>query len=156
MDGGRIIFLLDTGKLQTLKFLTFRFESDPQGEFRLDAVIEREEYTAEKTRLMSQKKSLEEQMASLTTGRADWLEPLEKWILTAKNMGKIAVSGSLQEKRVLASKVFGSNLVLDCKKARGSCVKPWSLLVKNSSSGGMVRAAGFEPSKNTRFTGELR
>jgi hypothetical protein len=33
-------------------------------------------------------------------------------------------NGSPQEKKVLAQKVFGSNLVLDCKKARGSCAKP--------------------------------
>ena len=111
----------------------------------LDAVIERDEYTAEKTKLMSQKKTLEAQNATLSAGRANWLEPLTEWILTAKNAGEIAVSGSLQEKRVLAQKVFGSNLVLDCKKARGSCVNPWSHLLDNSSSGGMVRGKGLEP-----------
>jgi hypothetical protein len=74
----------------------------------------------------------------LSAGRADWLEPFQSWVLTAKNAGEIAVSGSLQEKRVLAQKVFGSNLVLDCKKARGCCVKPWSLLVEKSPSGGVV------------------
>ncbi len=35
--------------------------------------------------------------------------------------------------------------ILDCKKARGSCVKPWSYLLDNSSSGGMVRGKGLEP-----------
>ena len=115
----------------------------------LDAVIEREDYTAEKMKLMGQKKSLEGQIAALSAGRADWLEPFQKWILSAKNAGEIAVSGSLQEKRVLALEVFGSNLVLDGKKARGSCVKSWSLLVENSSSGGMVRAVGFEPTTPT-------
>ena len=98
---------------------------------------------------MSQKKSLEGQIAALSTGRANWLEPFTEWILSAKNAGKTAVSGSLQEKRVLALKIFGSNLVLEGKKARGSCVKPWSLLVENSSSGGMVRGAGFEPATPT-------
>jgi site-specific DNA recombinase len=111
----------------------------------LDGVIDRNDYTAEKSKLMSRKKSLEEQNTALSTGRATWLEPFQEWIITARNAGEIAVSGSLQEKRVLASKAFGSNLVLDCKKARGSCVKPWSLLVENSSSGGMVRDRGFEP-----------
>ena len=115
----------------------------------LDAVIERDDYTAEKTKLMSQKKSLEAQIAALSAGRADWLEPLTEWILSAKNAGEIAVSGSLQEKRVLAQKVFGSNLILDGKKARGSCVKPWSTLVENSSCVDMVRAAGFEPATPT-------
>ena len=111
----------------------------------LDQLIDRETFAAEKTKLMGQKKTLEEQKANLMAGRANWLEPFQNWILTAKNAGKIAVSGSLQEKRVLALKVFGSNLVLDSKKARGSCVKPWSLLVENSSSGGVVRDTGFEP-----------
>ena len=76
--------------------------------------------------------SLEEQSTALVKGRADWLEPFQNWILTPKNGGEIAISGSLQEKRVLALKVFGSNLVLDCKKARGSCVKPWSALVESN------------------------
>jgi len=45
---------------------------------------------------------------------------------------------SLQEKRDLALKIFGSNLVLDCKKARGSCVKPWSFIPETTKTGGMV------------------
>ena len=100
----------------------------------LDGIIDREDYVAEKAKGMSQKKCLEEQCNALLKGRADWLEPFQNWILTARNAGEIAVKGSLQEKRVLAQKVFGSNLVLDCKKARGSCVKPWSVLVEFNSN----------------------
>ena len=111
----------------------------------LDGLIDRETYVAKKAKEMSQKKSLEEQRNALLKGRADWLEPFQSWILTARNAGEIAVKGSLQEKRVLAQKVFGSNLVLDCKKARGSCVNPWSALVANTRSGGMVPAGGIEP-----------
>ncbi len=112
----------------------------------LDELIDRETYVAEKSKGMSRKKSLEEQSDALLKGRADWLEPFQNWILTARNAGEIAVSGSLQEKRVLAQKVFGSNLVLDCKKARGSCVKPWSALVEFNQTGGMERVKGIEPS----------
>jgi site-specific DNA recombinase len=111
----------------------------------LDGIIDREAYLAEKAKGMSRKKSLEEQSNALLKGRADWLEPFQNWIITARNAGETVISGSLQEKRVLAQKVFGSNLVLDCKKARGSCVKPWSLLVENSSNGGMVAHRGIEP-----------
>jgi len=118
----------------------------------LDELINRETFTVEKARLMSQKKTLEEQKTSLLAGRADWLEPFQNWITAAKNAGEIAVSASLQQKRVLALEVFGSNLVLDCKKARGSCVKPWSALVEFNQTGGMVRAAGVEPAK-CRFQG---
>ena len=112
----------------------------------LDELIDRDTYVAAKAKEMSRKKSLEEQSAALLKGRADWLEPFQNWIITARNAGEIAVSGSLQEKRVLAQKVFGSNLVLDCKKARGSCVKPWSLLVESNQTGGMERVEGIEPS----------
>ena len=104
----------------------------------LDGVIERDDYTAEKTKVMSRKKSLQEQSSALLKNRNAWLEPFQNWILTAKTAGETIVSGSPQEKKVLAQKVFGSNLVLDCKKARGYCVKPWSALVETSQTGGMV------------------
>ena len=111
----------------------------------LDEIIDRDTYVAEKAKFMSQKKTLEEQSTALLNGRADWLEPFQNWILTARNAGQIAVNSSPQEKKVLAQKVFGSNLVLDCKKARGSCVKPWSYLLDNSSSRMVERAMGIEP-----------
>jgi hypothetical protein len=111
----------------------------------LDGIIDRETYVAEKAKGMSQKKTLEEQSTALSAGRANWLEPFQSWILTARNAGKIAVEGSPQEKKVLAQQVFGSNLVLDCKKARGSSVKPWSLLLENPSSRMVERAMGIEP-----------
>jgi hypothetical protein len=110
----------------------------------LDQLIDRDTFTAEKSKLMRQKKTLEEQKDACMAGRADWLEPFREWILAAKDAAKTAISGSLQEKRVLALKIFGSNLVLDCKKARGSCVKPWSLLVELSPHGGMVRGSGCD------------
>jgi len=74
----------------------------------LDELIDRETYVAEKSKGMSRKKSLEEQSDALLKGRADWLEPFQSWILTARNAGEIAVSGSHQEKRVLAQQVFAS------------------------------------------------
>ncbi|MEC4688600.1 MAG: hypothetical protein VST64_09895, partial [Nitrospirota bacterium] len=35
MDGGRIVYLLDTGKVSSLKFPTFWAENTPQGKFML-------------------------------------------------------------------------------------------------------------------------
>jgi hypothetical protein len=90
----------------------------------LDEIIDRATYVAEKAKAMSRKKSLEEQSAALLKGRADWLEPFQNWIITARNAGEIAIADSFLQKRVLTLEVFGSNFVLDCKKARGSCVKP--------------------------------
>ena len=114
----------------------------------LDEIIDRRTYVEKKAKLLSQRKSLEEQKDRLTARRADWLEPFQQWIFDAKSTEQIALTGSLQEKRIQASKIFGSNLVLDCKKARGSCVNQWSLLVENSSSGGMVGWQGLEPWTN--------
>ena len=56
--------------------------------------------------------------------------------------------GSLQQKRVLALEVFGSHLVHDSKKARGFCVKPWSLIPENARAVGMVGWPGLEPGTN--------
>ena len=114
----------------------------------VDELIDRQMFMEKKAELMSLKKTLEEDKNACTAGKATWLEPFQKWILTARNAAEIAVSSSLQQKRVLALEVFGSNLVLDRKKARGSCVEPWPLIPENTSTGGMVGWPGLEPGTN--------
>jgi hypothetical protein len=99
----------------------------------LDGVIERDEFVLEKAKLMSSRKTLEEQRAALTRYPNRCLEPFKNWVFTAQNAGAIARTGSLAEKKALAEKVFGSNLFLDCKKASGRAIKPWSILVDNES-----------------------
>jgi site-specific DNA recombinase len=44
VDGGRIIYLLDTGKLKDLKFSTYTFENTPQGKFMLQIVFANSKY----------------------------------------------------------------------------------------------------------------
>lgn len=44
IDGGRIIYLLDTSKLQSLKFPQFWFESTPQGKFILSIAFGQSKY----------------------------------------------------------------------------------------------------------------
>ena len=44
VDGGRIIYLLDTGALKSLKFCSFWFESTPQGKFMLSIVFGQSKY----------------------------------------------------------------------------------------------------------------
>jgi len=44
VDGGRIIYLLDTGKLSSLKFPTFWFENTPQGKFMLNIAFGQSKY----------------------------------------------------------------------------------------------------------------
>jgi len=44
IDGGRIIYLIDTGKITTLKFPTFWFDSTPQGKFMLSIAFGQSKY----------------------------------------------------------------------------------------------------------------
>ncbi|TSC85393.1 MAG: Recombinase [Microgenomates group bacterium Gr01-1014_7] len=44
IDGGKLIYLLDTGKLQDLKFPTFWFENTPQGKFMLSIAFGQSKY----------------------------------------------------------------------------------------------------------------
>ena len=44
VDGGKIIYLLDVGKIEALKFPTFWFESTPQGKFMLNIAFGQSKY----------------------------------------------------------------------------------------------------------------
>ena len=44
VDGGRIIYLLDTTRIVALKFPTFWFESTPQGKFMLNIAFGQSKY----------------------------------------------------------------------------------------------------------------
>jgi DNA invertase Pin-like site-specific DNA recombinase len=44
IDGGKIIYLVDTGLIQALKFPTFWFESTPQGKFMLNIAFGQSKY----------------------------------------------------------------------------------------------------------------
>ncbi|MBI1863760.1 recombinase family protein, partial [Candidatus Woesebacteria bacterium] len=44
VDGGKIIYLLDTGQLQDLKFPTFWFQNTPQGKFMLNIAFGQSKY----------------------------------------------------------------------------------------------------------------
>ncbi len=44
LDGGRIIYLVDTGKIVDLKFPTFRFEPTAQGKFMLSVMFSQSKY----------------------------------------------------------------------------------------------------------------
>jgi site-specific DNA recombinase len=113
----------------------------------LEQLIDRHTFALQKAELLAAKQDLQEQINSREDNHHGWLEPMKEWIQTAQNAGKIAVSGSPQEKKSLAAQVFGSNLFLDCKKARGSALKPWSLTLSPDFSGGMVPEAGLEPAR---------
>jgi site-specific DNA recombinase len=95
--------------------------------------IDRETFLAQKETLLAKKKRLQESIKKNENGQMPWIEPFTEWIKAAKTMGEIALNGSPQEKKTIASKVFGSNLFLDSKKARGCSLKPWSFIPENRS-----------------------
>ena len=89
----------------------------------LEQDIERDVYIEKKAKLMSDKKSLEEQIISLPQKQTGWLEPMRKWIGEAETLGKIASDTDLFEKKVVAEKVFGSNLLLGEKTVRACALQ---------------------------------
>jgi len=100
----------------------------------LDGLIHTEEYREEQAKTMSLRKTLEDQITALTTGNRAWLEPFKEWISTAQTVGEVALNGSFANKKALAVQIYGSNLVLEQKKARGEAVKPWAILGENELS----------------------
>src|SRR3989344_2911970 len=44
IDGGQVIYLVDTGKIKSLKFPTFWFEDTPQGKFMLNIAFGQSKY----------------------------------------------------------------------------------------------------------------
>jgi site-specific DNA recombinase len=111
----------------------------------LEELIDREAFAEQKQKFLDETKALQEQIAALEGNRLAWLEPFRKWVLTAKTAAETASTGSLHERKALAQEIFGSNLILDTRQARGSASKPWSLLQETRLAGGMVGDEGFEP-----------
>ena len=86
----------------------------------LDGVLERDIYTQKKAEIMSQKKTLEEQMSDLALGNLEWVEPLKNWLDKAVSICKIAHSTDQNAKKSLLLEIFGLNLILKNKNAVAS------------------------------------
>ncbi len=123
----------------------------------LEQDIEREIYCEQKTKLLLEKKSLDENMARIEQKQNDWLEPFQNWIKVATALVKIARDSNLLNKKVVAKEIFGSNLRLAAREARGNPVLPFSaalraaeLVKKKSESLILVPEVGVEPTSLTR------
>jgi site-specific DNA recombinase len=111
--------------------------------------IERDLFLRQKEELLSKKKVLQEATEQNERGLSrTWLEPFKEWVNTAQTLRETAELGSPQEKKRVAVQVFGSNLFLDSKKARGYAAKPWSLVPENQSLRKLVPRLGLEPRTN--------
>ncbi len=74
--------------------------------------IEREVYVENKAGLLSNKKSLDEKIIHLEHKEMRWVEPMREWIKEAEMLTKTASGHDLLAKKVIAKKIFGSNLSL--------------------------------------------
>ena len=104
----------------------------------LEQDIEREIYREQKTKLLMEKKSLDEKMARIEQKQNDWLEPMKEWIKVASNLVKIARDSNLLEKKVAAKEIFGSNLRLASRAVRGEPVFPFSAALRAAESVGKI------------------
>ncbi len=111
----------------------------------LDQIIDKESYQFKKAELLSQKKTIEEKILTFAQTGNSWLGPMREWVNDAASAANIAMSMDLNAKKVIALKIFGSDLRLEYKKARGEALNPWAALCAAPTSRSWVRAYGFEP-----------
>ena len=78
----------------------------------LDQVIDELDYRTQKAKLLSEKKTLEAEIASTKRTHNDWLEPLQEWIKDAQTLAEVASDCDLSRRKIAAKEIFGSNLRL--------------------------------------------
>ena len=81
----------------------------------LDQDIDRQTFLAKKSEILSEKKSLEESLASLQANQNYWIEPMRNWLKTAKSICYLRENNDLNGQKALLSEIFGSNLFLHHK-----------------------------------------
>ena len=139
----------------------------------LDQDIDQATYKAKQAELMSEKKSLEEQIGKLTLAANAWIEPMRQWLKTAAYLNKITKNTEPSVIKQAFAEIEGLNLFLENKKAwlsprPASHFPPeniWSALratrEKAALAGDQIRkntflvlGVGFEPTKAyaIRFT----
>ena len=84
----------------------------------LDQDIDQPTYKAKQAELMSDKKSLEEQIGKLTLAANAWVEPMRQWLKQASDLNRIAKSAEPSAIKQAFAEIEGLNLFLENKKAR--------------------------------------
>src|SRR3989344_5103188 len=74
---------------------------------------------------MSEKKSVEEQIARLEHTPSAWIEPTRDWIKDASILEETAKTDDLPSKKISLQKIFGSNLTLKKRGAFGIAQNHW-------------------------------
>jgi len=94
----------------------------------LDQITDKEMYKEKKLELIGNRKTIEEQIISLETQKGYWIEPMRNWISEANGVDQIISTNNKEQLKVLAARIFGSNLYLEDKTVRGDGINGWSAL----------------------------
>jgi len=114
----------------------------------LDQDIDQQTYRSKQGELMSEKKSLEEQVGKLTLAGKAWVEPMRQWLKQAVSLCEIANSGEPSAIKRAFLEMDGLNLLLKSKKAQptaapNSFLPPeniWDLLRKTQEKRAQMRS----------------
>ena len=108
--------------------------------------LEREEYLSRRRALMSERRTIEEQIVRLERAPAAWIEPVREWISDASRLDEIAHSENYPSKKSSLQKIFGLNLSLHAREARGNAHSPYAALrAARTSIGEMPLGLILEP-----------
>ena len=84
----------------------------------LDQDIDQATYKAKQAELMSDKKSLEEQIGKLTLAANAWVEPMRYWLKQASDLNKITKTAEPSSIKETLLQIEGLNLFLKSKKVQ--------------------------------------
>ncbi|MFZ2555684.1 MAG: recombinase family protein [Minisyncoccia bacterium] len=99
--------------------------------------IERDDYLSRRRALMGERRTIEEQIVRLERAPAAWVEPVRNWIQDASRLDEIGKSKDIPSKKSPLQNVFGLNLRIHGREARGNPISPSAAL----------RGARFAPSE---------
>ncbi|RWZ79070.1 MAG: hypothetical protein EOT04_02300, partial [Candidatus Chaera renei] len=97
----------------------------------LDQHIDQKTYRTKQAELMSEKKSLEEQVSKLTLAGSSWIEPMRAWINLAVSLRETAKNAESSAIKEALLKIEGLNLFLKSKKAQPAAAPNISPLLIN-------------------------
>ena len=117
----------------------------------LDQDIDRTTYQEKQSELMSEKKSLEEQIGKLTLAANAWVEPMRQWLKQATDLKKIAENAEPSAIKDALVKIEGLNLFLKSKKVQPTAARAisppssiWVSLRKTKEKSGEKRPKSLE------------
>ena len=89
----------------------------------LDQDIDRQTFLAKKSEILSQKKSLEENLANLQANQNAWIEPMTKWLETAKSICYLLESDDFDGQKAVLSKLVADKEAENTQQGKANTVR---------------------------------